>query len=114
MIGEIAIVGNSLYQDGRILRLKYPVKDAFPSDDSAIIVLYDPDASLGVSGQFRNLVAVTNTGEEIWRAELPTNQSADVYTAISSRAPLQAFTWSSFQCRIDEATGRLLSKEFLK
>jgi hypothetical protein len=97
-----------------MVRLKYPVKDAFPLNDSTIIVLYEPDALLGTGGQFRNLVAITNAGEEIWHAELPTNQNADVYTAIYSREPLLAFSWTSFQCRIDETTGRLLSKEFLK
>jgi hypothetical protein len=111
----------SLPVDGRIvclaesaLELDHPVKQAFQLDASRIVVLYDPDASTGAEGQFRNLVAITVTGDEVWTGELPTNQNGDVYTKISSTTPLEAFSWTSFRCEIDKTTGKLIRKEFVK
>ena len=95
------------------IELEYPVANAFMLGDK-IIVLFDPDAYTEKFGQFKNLIAVNADGEKIWTAELPTNESGDRYQQVSSRSPLVAYSWKSFDCEIDESTGRIKKKIFTK
>ena len=94
------------------MELDYPVANAFMLGDK-IIVLFNPDAYTEKFGQFKNLIALNADGERIWTAELPTNESGERYYQVSSRSPLVAYSWS-FSCEIDESTGRIKKKIFLK
>lgn len=97
------------------------VKDAFQCAGSTIVLL-DPDAYLkdpdypkerrrGES-PLRNLRAYSSSGELLWEAEFP--EQADYYYRIVSRSPLVALSFSSYRCRIDPATGRIIEAQFLK
>ena len=90
--------------------------------DQAVLVLVDPDSYLSDpdyrrkrrSGlrAIRNLRAFSFDGTELWQAEMPAE--ADYYHTIVSLDPLDVYSFSSFRCRIDAQTGKILSKEFLK
>ena len=104
--------------DGAELCMEYPVREAFALGDR-VIVLLDPDGYLkdpsyprerrrGVD-PLRNLRAYTPAGELLWEAEFP--EAADYYYRIVERDPLAALSFSSFRCRIDSATGRIVEAE---
>jgi hypothetical protein len=105
--------GNTVEIDGKSIALDYPVKEAFVVG-GLVVVLFDPDANLGKQGQFRNLVALRQTGELAWIAEFPTSKASDVYYRVSSRQPLKVASFSSYECEIAPQTGRILSKTFFK
>lgn len=99
----------------------YPVREVFDLE-GRVIVLLDPDAYLkdpdypkerrrGES-PLRNLRAYSSSGELLWEAEFP--EQADYYYRIVSRSPLVALSFSSYRCRIDPATGRIIEAQFLK
>lgn len=81
-----------------------------------VIVLYDPDSHTEKFGQFPNLVAFSFEGEQLWEAELPTNESQDCYYQFrySWLSGLEADSWKSFSCKIDESNGKIESKVFYK
>lgn len=99
----------------------YPAMEAFGLEDR-VIVLLDPDAYLKDpdypkerrrgKDALRNLRAYSRSGELLWEAEFP--EEADYYYKIVSRLPLVALSFSSYRCRIDPATGRIIEAEFLK
>jgi hypothetical protein len=95
------------------LSMACDVKEAFVLGDK-VIVLLDPDACVGGSEPFRNLLALDFSGNRVWTAELPTDKPADVFTRIVSREPLRADSFSSFECSIDPSNGRLLAAVFSK
>jgi hypothetical protein len=97
----------------RNIETEYPIHDAFLMRDK-IIVLFHPDAYTEKFGQFKNLIALTLEGAKIWTAELPTNDSGDRYYQISSKLPLIADSVYSFECEIDESTGRIKKGIFFK
>jgi hypothetical protein len=105
--------GKLLTIDDRIVPMPHEIRDAFALGDKVIVFL-DPDADLGSSGKYSNLVAVDSGGRLVWRAELPTERDSDVFTRIVSREPLVADSFSSFECEIDPGNGRLLSTRFFK
>ncbi len=109
----VSFSGRTLDVKGKSIELEYPVRDAFMLGDK-IIVLFDPNAYIEKFGQFRNLIALTEDGDRLWSAELPTNQSGDTYFRVSSRNPLVANSFHSFDCEIDESTGRIRKKVFTK
>lgn len=89
---------------------------------SAILVMLDPDAYLtdpayrqehrrGV-GSLRNLRAFSREGELLWEAALP--EDVDYYYAVTSLDPLTALAFSSHECEIDPATGRIVALRPLK
>ena len=98
---------------GKSMELEYPVANAFMLGDK-IIVLFDPGAYTEKFGQFKNLIALNVDGERIWTAELPTNDSGDRYFMVKSRSPLVAASIYSYDCEIDESTGRMKKKIFVK
>ena len=91
----------------------YPIRDAVDLEN-VIVVLLDPNANLGASGQFKNLLAFDRTGVRKWVAELPTRDSSDVYWKIHSATPLIVYSFSSHECEIDKMTGRIKHSEFYK
>jgi hypothetical protein len=91
----------------------HPILQAFVVD-AKVIVLYDPDINRESFGQFPNLIAFSFGGEQLWKAELPTNESGDCYYRAYLNDGLIADSWKSFSCRIDESTGKILNKIFYK
>ena len=110
---EVAFSGDSLAVGGRRWRVEHPVTDARLLG-GRVVVLYDPDARREPFGQFPNLVAFDLAGRPLWAAELPTNESGDCYVEIESAEPLRAYSWKSFSCELDPATGRIRRREFRK
>lgn len=110
-----------LHIEGKVIELDYAVRDRFELD-GRIIVLLDPDDYLGDPGYpkerrrgddaLRNLRAYSASGELLWEAEFP--EPADYYYKIVSRDPLVALSFSSYRCRLDPATGRIVEAEFVK
>lgn len=107
----IEIEGTTVRFDGRELEGEYPVYDARQAGEM-LLVLYRPESYRG--GQFRNLVAFDSSGRELWKAELPTTASMDSYYQLVSVKPIIADSYCSYRCTIDEATGRIIKKEFFK
>ena len=91
----------------------YPIKDAFELNGTVIVFL-DPDANLGKSGQYRNLLGFDLQGKRIWEAELPTTKPSDVYWRIKQKSPLIVSSFSSYECQIYETTGKIKSAKFYK
>lgn len=106
---------------GASITVEYPVRDAFELDD-AVIVLLDPHEYLQDPAYprerrrgedaLRNLRAYSRAGDLLWEAEFP--EPADYYYQIVSRSPLVALSFSSYRCRLDPATGRILEAVFVK
>lgn len=61
-----------------------------------------------------NLVAYDLHQKELWTAENPDGGGADAYVNFISESPFKAWNFSCFICTLDEATGKLVSKEFTK
>lgn len=109
----ITFIGTTVSVNGKSLTVEYPVIDAFEVEER-IILLFDPDAYTEKFGQFRNLVALSATGERLWTAEMPTTTSGDRYYKVASRIPLVAYSIYSFECEIDITTGRIKARQFYK
>ena len=109
----ITFSGKSLFVDGKALELEHPVADAFELGNR-IIVLFDPEAPRNGSGTFQNLFALRANGNRDWIAELPTNESSDVYVGVASKTPLLANSWSCYMCEIEPTTGRIKARVFTK
>jgi hypothetical protein len=97
------------------------VKESFDREGMTVVLL-DPDAYLKDpdhpkerrrgDNPLHNLRAYSSSGELLWEAEFP--EPADCYYKIVSRSPLIALSFSSYRCRIDPGTGRILEAQFLK
>ncbi|MFC1560735.1 hypothetical protein ACFL3W_02210 [Pseudomonadota bacterium] len=96
-----------------LIDLLYPIKDAFELS-GVIVVFLDPDANLGKAEQYRNLLGFDQQGKKLWEAELPTSKSSDVYWRIKKKSPLIVSSFSSYECWIDESTGKIKFSEFYK
>lgn len=106
---------------GKPIRMDYAIRDAFWVD-SRVIVLLDPNAILADptygkdrrrgNDAIRNLRALSGDGAMLWQAELP--ESADYYYRIENRNPLIVLSFSSYRCEIDQQTGHIIGKQFLK
>lgn len=118
---NVQFEGRRLTVDSHVIELSMDILDAFELD-GRVIVLGDPDSYLldpQYRGRpdadipaFRNLMAYSLDGTLLWEAEFP--QDVDYYYEIVSRQPLVAASFSSFVCRIDPATGKIVSAEFVK
>lgn len=106
-IGEVLITGSCR------LELEHAIHAAWRVGDK-ILVLFDPDAEQGKSGQFPNLVALDDEGRQIWAAELPTTNTGDRYYRLQSKSPIIVSSFSSFDCEIDPSTGHIVRREFMK
>jgi hypothetical protein len=60
----------------------------------------------------RNLRAFSSSGAALWEAEMP--EGADYYHKIVNVDPVEVDSFSSFRCRLDPRTGRIVSKRFMK
>ena len=87
-----------------------------------VLVLLDPDDYLNdesyrttqKSGapSLRNLMAFDRRGGQAWVAEMP--EATDYYYSIEDGLPIRALSYSGYRCVIDEDTGRIIEREFLK
>jgi hypothetical protein len=110
---QAVFTGATLKVNGVNVVLPYPAIDGFMSR-GIIVVLLDPDANMGKTGQYRNLLAYDATGEKLWEADLPTSKPSDVYWKIVNREPLIVYSFSSYECEIDLATGVIVRCDFYK
>jgi len=108
-----------------VVDLPHPIKEAVETK-KAIVVLLDPDSYPRV-GLRRNLWGFDKQGRKLWEAELPrysqfdiwipkepASEAPDIYWRVEQREPLIASSFSSYTCRINEATGKIESAEFYK
>ena len=109
-IGEVSFDGNKIEVRGKWIALEYPIQDAFLEDDR-VFVLFEPNSG---SGAFANVICVGMDGSRLWVAELPEGGREDYYYLISTKRPLVVNSFSSYKCEIDRATGKIVSKEFVK
>jgi hypothetical protein len=110
---SVDYVERELSIDGNRHVLQFPIAAAVEYADS-VVVLFDPDSADEGNGRFHNLVAVDRSGQPQWTAELPTEDPGDRYYKIASSEPLIAYSVRSYDCVIDQFTGRILSKSFTK
>ena len=62
-----------------------------------------------------NLVAIDESGQILWRAELPTASSTDAFTEFELvEEGISAFSWSGHRVLIDPCTGDTLDDDFAK
>jgi len=108
-----------------IVDFPYPIEEAFETKE-IVVVLLDPD-SYPMRGLHKNLLGYDRRGEKLWEAELPrysrfdvwvskgpASEASDIYWAVKQREPLIASSFSSYNCKINEATGEIESAEFYK
>jgi hypothetical protein len=112
-MNRIEASGNHLKIDSVHVEFLHPIQEAFLLK-SIVIVFLDPDSNLGRDGQYKNLLAFNMKGEKLWEAELPTSKTSDVYWRIKRKSPLVVSSFSSYECIIDENTGKIVSSEFYK
>lgn len=112
-MSQINYSDNVLKIDDTTVVFPYEIYEVFESHQ-AVIVFLNPDANLGTEEQYKNLIAYNLNGVKLWEAELPTTKKSDVYWKIASKTPLIAYSFSSYACEIDIATGRILKKVFYK
>jgi hypothetical protein len=110
---DVTFLRNSITIDGKKYNLSFPIKEAFALEDK-VIVLFDPDSYIPKFGQFQNLIALDVHGNEIWKAELPTNESSDCYYMVTEVKPLKASSFKSYECQIDPSTGKIVHMVFYK
>ncbi len=110
--------GGLTVEEGRVrlgdleLRLAFPVADARRVGER-IVVLYDY-MSGPTSRQFQNVEAFGPSGERLWTAQHPTNETADAYVRFLSVEPLRLSSFVGFDCELDPRTGRLLHSVFTR
>lgn len=110
---SIKFIERELFVDGGRHVLQFPI-DAAVESAGHIVILFDPDAADEGNGRFHNLMAVDRAGQVQWTAELPTEEPGDRYYKIASSEPLIAYSVRSYDCVIDQSTGRILNKSFTK
>jgi len=92
--------------------LEIPMLDMWQDKDRIYIVydyMYFPEADAK-----RNLLAYSNDGKELWRAEDIGVGSPECYTNIIQIEPLVVNNFAGYTCRIDEVSGKVLTIEFTK
>jgi len=98
--------------------LETVIKQVLPMHE-IIVVLFD---SLAENFLFEvsNLAGMDYSGNEVWRAKLPSgygitpDPSRSSYMKITNVDPLKTYTSSGFVCRIDPASGRIIESVFTK
>lgn len=121
---NITYNGSKLQIDGEAVEAPSPIREAF-TVQWGVIVLMNQFADLkGPILDIReirnapkgtNLFCYSPDGIVLWKAELPTGESAeDYYYQVSTRSPLVVNSFSSYRCEIDPRTGKILSKTFYK
>jgi len=100
------------------LELESVIKQVLPMHE-IIIVLFD---SLADNSLFEvsNLAGIDYSGNEAWRAKLPSgygikpDPSRSSYMKITSVDPLKSYTSSGFDCQIDPSSGLIIESVFAK
>jgi hypothetical protein len=120
-MNDLVFKNKTVYTGGNVIETEYPILDAFALSEKTI-VLIDPDIYLadldykkkrqGGTKAYKNLQAFSPNGTKLWDAQFP--EDSDYYYKISSRNPLVAYSFSSYKCEIDLASGEIKKKEFLK
>jgi hypothetical protein len=108
-----SVEDGQLFIDGECVQTRFPVLLAVALSDVVVVVL-DPDANLGGSGTFANLIAYDSAGSQRWIAQTPTTNTGDCFLSIESVEPLTALSWSGFLCTVDPLTGTLIDRQFVK
>jgi hypothetical protein len=117
----LEVKGTVVVANGNMIDVGMRVLEARISG-GIVLVLIDPDSYLtdpeyrrkrraGLAA-VRNLRAFSISGAVLWEAELP--EEADYYHKIVNVDPIDVDSFSSFRCRIDSRTGRIVSKRFMK
>lgn len=109
---QLTVHENWIKGDGVLFKGKYPVLSASLINDH-VLVIYDWMAFEGKSPA-RNLFCYVRTGSFLWRASDIGRGAADAYTNITSENPLWVSNFAGFNCRIDEASGKVLDADFTK
>ena len=112
-MSKISFSGKSVNINGKQIKCIHEVVEAFELKN-VLIVLLDPDADMGKTTQYRNLIAYSLAGHQLWEAELPTPNNSDVYWKVSKEYPLVACSYSSHECEIDLLTGKISKTDFYK
>ncbi len=100
------------------IHLEAKIKQAIPFPEQIIVIL-DPFADHALY-EISNLIGISYSGEELWRAELPSgygikaNPSTGRYVSITSVYPLKAYSSSGFNCQINPLNGQIIESEFVK
>lgn len=93
-------------------RVRHPVLAAHLIGERVFVIYdwmaFDKDAPA------RNLFCYDRTGTELWRAEDIGMGEADAYTNVTQELPLWAGNFVGCECRIDEASGKVLETCFTK
>jgi len=94
--------------------LPHLILDLIEVDDDAV-VLFHPDAGLGMSEQFRNICRYSPHGVKVWECELPTDKRMDAYYQMSPcGSGIKAQSVCSYDCILDKHSGVIVEKEFYK
>ncbi len=91
----------------------YPAKAVLPLPESEdAVVLLDYMAGPKV---FANLVRISPTGEVVWRSDPPETSMPDAWVQCEWRGnDLYVNSWSGYRVKLDLATGRPRTSEFVK
>lgn len=125
-MSHVEFSGKRLTIDSKhVLDLPYPIKEAFETQ-RVIVVLLDPDL-YPMRGLHKNLLGFDRHGNKLWEAELPrysrfdvwvrkepASEASDIYWQVKQREPLIVSSFSSYNCKINEGTGKIESAEFYK
>ena len=109
---------NVLFIASAQIELESNIEQAIPLSE-LIIVLLDPFADPSLYDA-SNLVGINYSGDEVWRAELPSgygvkaNPSHVRYIKITNIDPLTAYNGSGFSCKIDPLSGKIIESVFTK
>jgi hypothetical protein len=90
----------------------YSIKDVRVVGDR-LAVLFDYMAG-PLHHQFRNLFGYDLRGTQMWVAEHPSSDTADVYVQFMDGDPLVVWSLACFVCVIDPQSGRLIKATFTK
>ena len=108
--------GNQIKIGDNFKELDYPIQDIINLEkDNKIIVLFDRDSNIRSWGQFPNIICLSNKGDKLWTAELPTTNTGDSYHSMELKeGKLVGYSWCSFMSIIDLNTGKILERIFTK
>ena|SRR5687767_14713520 len=112
-MNKLQFKDNFLIIDNLIFHLNHIIRDARLIDNKAVVI-FKYDDSVPRHSQFNNLHAFNQKGELIWKAEHPTNETADFYLDFISPESNKLWNFGCFICEIDFNTGKLLTAEFTK
>ena len=117
-IPSVSHIENILSIGPKPIQLEAAVKQIIPLY-TLIVVLLDSLAAPSLY-EVSNLVGFNYSGEELWRAELPSGYGIiaspyhDRYMKITKVEPLESYCSSGFVCQINLSNGQIIESEFVK